>query len=299
MNVKQQDKLATGVLYTIASLIILVLASLLAFILIQGLPHVTWHFLTTPARSFEAGGGIGIQLFNSFYLLVLAMLISVPLSLGAGIYLSEYAKKNWLTSLIRTSIEILSSLPSVVVGLFGFLIFVIQFKFGFSILSGALVLTVFNLPLLTRNVEESLASISSMQREAGLALGLSRWETVTRIIVPEALPGITTGMILGAGRVFGEAAALIYTAGQSAPALDFTNWNPFYIASPLNPLRPAETLAVHIWKINSEGIMPDAVAVSAGASAVLIIAVLLFNLSARWFGQHLYQKMTSSGKKGA
>ncbi|MFD1318735.1 phosphate ABC transporter permease PstA [Loigolactobacillus zhaoyuanensis] len=299
MNVKQQDKLATGVLYTIASLIILVLASLLAFILIQGLPRVTWHFLTTPARSFEAGGGIGIQLFNSFYLLVLAMLISVPLSLGAGIYLSEYAKKNWLTSLIRTSIEILSSLPSVVVGLFGFLIFVIQFKFGFSILSGALVLTVFNLPLLTRNVEESLASISSMQREAGLALGLSRWETVTRIIVPEALPGITTGMILGAGRVFGEAAALIYTAGQSAPALDFTNWNPFYIASPLNPLRPAETLAVHIWKINSEGIMPDAVAVSAGASAVLIIAVLLFNLSARWFGQHLYQKMTSSGKKGA
>ncbi|MFL2028750.1 phosphate ABC transporter permease PstA [Loigolactobacillus zhaoyuanensis] len=299
MNVKQQDKLATGVLYTIASLIILVLASLLAFILIQGLPHVTWHFLTTPARSFEAGGGIGIQLFNSFYLLVLAMLISVPLSLGAGIYLSEYAKKNWLTSLIRTSIEILSSLPSVVVGLFGFLIFVIQFKFGFSILSGALVLTVFNLPLLTRNVEESLASISSMQREAGLALGLSRWETVTRIIVPEALPGITTGMILGAGRVFGEAAALIYTAGQSAPALDFTNWNPFYIASPLNPLRPAETLAVHIWKINSEGIMPDAVTVSAGASAVLIIAVLLFNLSARWFGQHLYQKMTSSGKKGA
>ncbi|MFD0896466.1 phosphate ABC transporter permease PstA [Loigolactobacillus binensis] len=299
MKVKRQDKVATVILYLIAGTIILVLASLLAFILIQGLPHVTWHFLTTPARSFEAGGGIGIQLFNSFYLLVLAMVISVPLSLGAGIYLSEYAKKNWLTSLIRTAIEILSSLPSVVVGLFGFLIFVIQFKFGFSILSGALVLTVFNLPLLTRNVEESLASISSMQREAGLALGLSRWETVTRIIVPEALPGITTGMILGAGRVFGEAAALIYTAGQSAPALDFTNWNPFYIASPLNPLRPAETLAVHIWKINSEGIMPDAVAVSAGASAVLIIAVLVFNLSARWFGQHLYQKMTGSGKKGA
>ncbi|MGK4059114.1 phosphate ABC transporter permease PstA [Loigolactobacillus coryniformis] len=299
MNSKQQDKLATGILYAIAGIIILVLASLLGFILIQGLPHVTWHFLTTPARAFEAGGGIGIQLFNSFYLLLLAMLISVPLSLGAGIYLSEYAKKNWLTSLIRTSIEILSSLPSVVVGLFGFLIFVIQFKFGFSILSGALVLTVFNLPLLTRNVEESLASISNMQREAGLALGLSRWETVIRIIVPEALPGITTGMILGAGRVFGEAAALIYTAGQSAPALDFTNWNPFYIASPLNPLRPAETLAVHIWKINSEGIMPDAVAVSAGASAVLIVAVLAFNLAARWFGQHLYQKMTSSGKKGA
>lgn len=247
-----------------------------------------------PARSFQTGGGIGIQLFNSFYLLFLAMLISIPISIGAGIYLSEYAKQNWLTSLIRTSIDILSSLPSIVVGLFGFLVFSIQAGLGFSILSGALALTVFNLPLLTRNVEESLNSISESQREAGLALGLSKWETVLRIIIPEALPGIVTGMILGAGRVFGEAAALIYTAGQSAPALDFTNWNPFYIASPLNPLRPAETLAVHIWKINSEGIMPDAAQVSAGASAVLIIAVLIFNFGARFISSRVYGKMTGT-----
>ncbi|PIO83896.1 phosphate ABC transporter, permease protein PstA [Loigolactobacillus backii] len=292
MNVKRQDKIATVVLYLISGTIILILAALLLYILAAGLPHVSWHFLTSPARAFEAGGGIGIQLFNSLYLLVLAMLISMPVSLGAGIYLSEYAKKNWRTTFVQTAIEILSSLPSVVVGLFGFLIFVVQFKFGFSILSGALALTFFNLPLLTRNVEESLASVQGSQREAGLALGLSRFETVTRVIVPEALPGITTGMILGAGRVFGEAAALIYTAGQSAPALDFSNWNPFYIASPLNPLRPAETLAVHIWKINSEGIMPDVAAVSAGASAVLVIVVLLFNLSARWFGKWLFKKMT-------
>src|SRR5699024_1352133 len=94
------------------------------------------------------------------------------------------------------------------------------------------------------------------QREAGLALGLSRWETVIRVIIPEALPGILTGIILGAGRIFGEAAALIYTAGQSAPALDFTNWNPLSITSPLNIFRQAETLAVHIWKVNSEGNMP-------------------------------------------
>lgn len=114
------------------------------------------------------------------------MIISFPISLGAGIYLSEYAKKNWLTDIIRTSIEILSSLPSVVVGLFGFLVFVIQFGYGFSIISGALALTFFNLPLLTRNVEESLQAIHYTQREAGLSLGLSRWETVTRIIVPEA-----------------------------------------------------------------------------------------------------------------
>ncbi|GAF41088.1 phosphate ABC transporter permease [Agrilactobacillus composti DSM 18527 = JCM 14202] len=294
MNSKKWNTVATGILYFIAGVMILILAFLLIFILWNGLPHVSWHFLTTPARSFQTGGGIGIQLFNSFYLLFLAMLISIPISIGAGIYLSEYAKQNWLTSLIRTSIDILSSLPSIVVGLFGFLVFSIQAGLGFSILSGALALTVFNLPLLTRNVEESLNSISESQREAGLALGLSKWETVLRIIIPEALPGIVTGMILGAGRVFGEAAALIYTAGQSAPALDFTNWNPFYIASPLNPLRPAETLAVHIWKINSEGIMPDAAQVSAGASAVLIIAVLIFNFGARFISSRVYGKMTGT-----
>ena len=222
------------------------------------------------------------------------MIISLPISLGAGIYLSEYAKKNWVTNVIRTSIEILSSLPSVVVGLFGFLIFVIQFGYGFSILSGALALTLFNLPLLTRNIEESLRAIHYTQREAGLALGLSRWETVTKIVVPDALPGILTGVILSSGRIFGEAAALIYTAGQSAPALDFTNLNPLSVSSPLSIFRQAETLAVHIWKINTEGTMPDGTAVSAGASAVLILAVLLFNFGARAIGKRLHRKMTSA-----
>lgn len=294
MNAKRADKLAVSILYIISGIIVLILFSLLAFILWRGIPHLSWDFLTKPAKTFEKGGGIGIQLFNSFYLLILTMVISIPISLGAGIYLSEYAKKNWITDFVRTAIEVLSSLPSIVVGLFGFLIFVVQLGFGFSILSGALALTLFNLPLLTRTVEDSLRAIPSTQREAGLALGLSRWETVTRIITPAALPGILTGMILAAGRVFGEAAALIYTAGQSAPALDFTNWNPLYIASPLNPLRPAETLAVHIWKVNSEGIMPDAAAVSAGASAVLIIAVLLFNFLARFLGKWIHKKATSA-----
>lgn len=294
MNAKKADKLAVGILYGISGIIVLILFSLLAFILWRGVPHLSWEFLTSPAKTFTKGGGIGIQLFNSFYLLILTMLISVPISLGAGIYLSEYAKKNWITDVIRTAIEVLSSLPSIVVGLFGFLIFVVQMGFGFSILSGALALTLFNLPLLTRTVEDSLRAISPTQREAGLALGLSRWETVTKIITPAALPGILTGMILAAGRVFGEAAALIYTAGQSAPALDFSNWNPLYISSPLNPMRPAETLAVHIWKVNSEGIMPDASAVSAGASAVLIISVLLFNFLARFLGKWIHKKATSA-----
>lgn len=294
MNAKRADKIATGILYVISGIIVLILASLLAYILVRGLPHISWEFLTQPSKAYQVGGGIGIQLFNSFYLLFVTMIISFPISLGAGIYLSEYAKKNWLTDVIRTSIEILSSLPSVVVGLFGFLVFVIQFGFGFTIISGALALTFFNLPLLTRNVEESLRAVHYTQREAGLALGLSRWETVLRVVVPEATPGILTGVILSAGRIFGEAAALIYTAGQSAPALDFTNWNPLSVSSPIGLFRQAETLAVHIWKINTEGNMPDGVQVSAGASAVLIIAVLIFNFGARALGKKLHKRMTSA-----
>ncbi len=294
MNAKKIDKIATGVLYAISGIIVFILAAMLLYILLRGLPHVSWHFLTSPSKAYQTGGGIGIQLFNSLYLLFITMIISFPLSLGAGIYLSEYAKKNWLTDLIRTSIEILSSLPSVVVGLFGFLVFVIQFQYGFSILSGALALTLFNLPLLTRNIEESLRAIHFTQREAGLALGLSRWETVIHVVLPEASPGILTGLILSSGRIFGEAAALIYTAGQSAPALDFTNWNPLSVSSPISIFRQAETLAVHIWKINSEGTMPDGAQVSAGASAVLILAVLIFNFGARALGKRLHKKLTSA-----
>ena len=293
-NTKFQNNVAMAIIKLIAAMVVLILVFLLGKILISGVPHISWKFLVTPSKSFTAGGGISVQIFNSFYLLILTLLISFPISLGAGIYLAKYAAKNKITSLIRMVIEILSSLPSVVVGLFVFLVCVVQMQIGFSILAGAIALTFFNLPLLTRNIEESIKAVPNLQLEGGLALGLSKWKTITKIILPEALPGIITGVILSAGRVFGEAAALIYTAGQSAPAVDFTNWNIFDETSPLNLMRPAETLAVHIWKINSEGIMPDANAISAGTSAVLIIAILIFNLSARYLGNYLYRKLTSA-----
>jgi phosphate transport system permease protein len=153
---------------------------------------------------------------------------------------------------------------------------------------------VFNLPLMTRNVEESLRSVHFTQREAGLSLGLSRWETVLYVVVPESLPEMITGVILSSGRIFGEAAALIYTAGQSAPALNWSNWNPLSISSPSSIFRQAETLAVHIWKVNSEAITPDGDIVSAGASAVLILVVLFFNFGARFVGKRLHKKLTSA-----
>ncbi|PTM58096.1 phosphate ABC transporter permease PstA [Desmospora activa] len=294
MNAKVADRIATVLFYMIALLIVGLLTGLLGFILVRGLMVIDWNFLTTPPSAVREGGGIGPQLFNSFYLLVLTMLITIPLGLGGGIYMAEYAKPNKVTSFIRLSIEVLSSLPSIVVGLFGLLVFVQYTGWGFSLAAGALALAVFNLPLMVRVVEQAIESVPREQKDASLALGITHWQTITKVMLPVALPGIVTGTILASGRVFGEAAAIMFTAGMSSPALNFSDWDPSSPASPLNPFRPASTLAVHIWKINSEGLIPDAVEVSAGASAVLVIAVLLFNLLARGLGRYIHRKMTSS-----
>lgn len=294
MNAKLADRIATAVIIAVTSLIVLILIGLLGFILVRGVGHISWDFLTSVPQSFKAGGGIGPQLFNSVFLLVLTLIITVPLGIGAGIYMSQYAKPGKFTNFIRLIVEVLSSFPSIVVGLFGLLVIVNYFELGFSLLSGAVALTVFNLPLMVRITEQALNGVPNEQKEASLALGLSRWKTITSVMMPIAIPNIMTGTILASGRVFGEAAALMFTAGMSSPRLDFTDWNPLSPFSPLNPLRPAETLAVHIWKVNSEGIAPDAKEIMAGASAVLIIVVLLFNLTARWLGRLLHRKLTAS-----
>ena len=291
---KRQDKIATGVLAAIVAVIGVLLVALIAYIIVRGAGKAfDISFLTGDPEQFREGGGIGPELFNSFYLLVLTLVISLPLSLGAAIFLVEYAPANKVTAAIKTTIEVLSSLPSIVVGLFGFLLFVIYFDWGFSIISGALALTIFNIPLLVRTIQQALESVPTTQRDAGLALGLTRWETTVHIILPTAMPAIITGVILSAGRVFGEAAALIYTAGQSAPSLDFMNFDLTSPSCPWNIWRPAETLAVHIWKINSEGVVPDLEAVSNGTAAVLMICVLVFNLLARFVGKRLGRKLVA------
>lgn len=291
---KREDKIATGILMAIVAFIFVLLAALIAYIIASGAQKAfDPSFLTGKPEQFKEGGGIGPELFNSFYLLVLTMIISVPLSLGAAIYLVEYAPGNRVTHIIKTVIEVLSSLPSIVVGLFGFLLFVIYFGWGFSIISGAFALTIFNIPLLVRVIQQALESVPTTQRDAGLALGLTRWETTIHILLPTAMPAIITGIILSAGRVFGEAAALIYTAGQSAPMLDFTCLDFSSPTCPWNIFRPAETLAVHIWKINSEGVVPDLAAISNGTAAVLMICVLLFNLIARFVGKRVGKKLVA------
>lgn len=292
-RINSQDKVATGILTFIVGIVLLILAAIVVYILVAGFGKLTdVGFLTGKPEQFKAGGGIGPELFNSFYLLVLTLIISVPISLGAAIFLAEYAPENAVTTAAKTVIETLSSLPSIVVGLFGFLFFVLALGWGFSIISGAIALTMFNIPILVRVIQQALEDVPRSQRDAALAMGLTRWETTIHVLLPVAMPAIVTGIVLSAGRVFGEAAALIYTAGQSAPMLDFTNFDLTSPTCPWNIFRPAETLAVHIWKINSEGVVPDLEAVSNGTAAVLMVCILAFNIIARLVGKALERRLT-------
>lgn len=292
MKSKIYDKVATAYFYLVAFILILFLISLIGYILYQGSGELNIHFLTSPPKFMEKGGGIGPQLFNSLFLLIITLIISVPIGIGAGLYMSEYAKPGLLTEIIRLSTETLSSLPSIVVGLFGLLVFVNMTHWGYSLISGALALTVLNLPVMARVSEDALKSVSKSLKEASFALGSTKWQTIVKVILPSALPGIITGIILTAGRIFGEAAALLYTAGMSAPPLNFSNINPANPNSPFYLFRPAETLSVYIWKVNSEGLAPDARQIADGSAAVLLLMVLLFNILSRWIGSLLYKRLT-------
>ena len=293
-RIGRQDKIATVVLTAIVGFVIAMLAAIVLYILVSGAGKLfDISFLTGKPQQFKAGGGIGPELFNSFYLLFLTLLISVPISLGAAIFLSQYAPDNWMTAAAKTAIETLSSLPSIVVGLFGFLFFVLYMGWGFSIIAGAVALTMFNIPILVRVIQQALEDVPRSQRDAALAMGLTRWEATIHALLPAAMPAIVTGIVLSAGRVFGEAAALIFTAGQSAPVLDFMCFDFSSPSCPWNVFRPAETLAVHIWKINSEGVVPDLEAVSNGTAAVLMVCILGFNVIARFVGKALEKRLTS------
>ena len=294
MNSKTADRIATGVFIAIAIIIVSILVGLFYYILVNGLKHISIDFLTTPSSNVRAGGGIRDQLFNSFYILIITMLIAVPLGVGGGIYMAEYAKPGKITDIIRSCIEVLASLPSIVIGMFGLLMFVNVTGWGYTILGGALALTVFNLPVIVRVSEDALRSVPRDLKEASLALGITHWHTIKTVLLPSAFPSILTGAILASGRVFGEAAALLFTAGLSTPRLDYANWNPFSAQSPLNIFRPAETLAVHIWSVNTQGLIPDVEEVSNGSAAVLVISVLIFNLLARWIGSLIHKKITAT-----
>ena len=263
------------------------LGAFIAYILYKGGSMLKPSFLFGKPKISGAGGGIGPQLFNSFYMLIISLLITIPIGIGAGIYLAEYAKQGPIVNFIRICLETMSSLPSIVIGMFGLLVFVNMAGWGYSILAGALSVSILNIPSMTRISEDAIKSASKRVKEASLGLGATKWQTIVKLTLPTAMSEIITGILLAAGRIFGEAAAFLYTAGLSSKALNFTEISLTGNKSAFSLFRPAETLAVHIWKLNSEGVVPDASQIANGTAAVLIIAVLLLNIIAKLAGNKL------------
>jgi phosphate transport system permease protein len=294
VSARRTDRLATAVIWTISAALVLLLLWFVGYLLWRGGRVIDWHFLTAGERINAPGSGIGAQIFNSAYFLVLAMAISLPLGVLSGIFMAEYLPPGRFATALQLSTEALASLPSIVVGLFGLLIFVQKAGWGYTLLGGALAVALLNVPVLARITDVALRSAPHELREASYGLGATKWQTVARVLLPASLPALVSGTILTAGRVFGEAAALIYTAGLTTPALRFDNWNPFDPHSFLSPMRPAETLAVHVWKLNSEGLLPDRTRIADGSAAVLIAAALLFNLTARLLGRWVQRRMTAA-----
>jgi phosphate transport system permease protein len=287
MDSKKVDKIATMLFYIISMFVVILLGAFILYILYKGGSMLKPSFLFGKPKITGAGGGIGPQLFNSFYMLIASLLITVPIGIGAGIYLAEYAKEGPILKFIRMSLETMSSLPSIVIGMFGLLVFVNMAGWGYSILAGALSVSILNIPSMTRISENAIIATSKKVKEASIGLGATRWQTLAKLVVPTAMGEILTGIILAAGRIFGEAAAFLYTAGLSAKNLNFDQISLTGTSSAFSLFRPAETLAVHIWKLNSEGTVVDATQIANGTAAVLIIAVLLFNVGARLLGNRL------------
>lgn len=241
--------------------------------------------------AFKRSGSVGNQLFNTVYLVFIALLASVPVGIFAGIYLAVYAKQGPLTKFLRICIETLSSLPSIVVGLFGYLIFLVLIGMDKSLLAGALSVSILTLPLLTTTTEDAIKGLPPGYFHGSLGLGATKWQSIFHVILPACLPRIMTGIILAAGRGFGEAAALLYTTG-SGTMLNWGNWDPTSPTSPLNVLRPAETLSIQIWNLQVNG---QDRALANLASAVLMILVLVFNIAANAWSRHIEAK--NAGEK--
>ena len=286
MSARMIDKLATMVMWLAATLILGILVAFLVYILYKGVPVLSWNFIFGKPSEIQAGGGVGPQLFNSFYILFLSLLFSIPLAVGAGVYLAEYAANNRLTNIIRLSTESLATVPSIVLGLFGMIIFVNILGMGFSIIGGALTLMLLNLPVLVRVTEDSVRTVPAQYREASLALGATKWQTIWRVVLPNALPGIITGITLTAGRALGETAILIFTAGTTVsrhmPDLDVT--------------AAGETLAVHLWYVMAVGLVPDRVDIANGIGALLVITILILNLLVTIPSKMLQRKLGAGGQ---
>lgn len=213
-KIRISDMLLYGMIYLSAFIAVLLIVGIIVYVFVKGFKTINWTFLTTVTSALKQTTGILGNIVNTLYIIVITLLIATPIGVGAAIYLNEYAKSGRLVSAIEFTTETLSGIPSVIFGLFGLIFFGNTLGLGYSILRGALTLSIMVLPLITRNTQEALRTVPDSYRTGALGMGTTKWYMIRTILLPTAMPGIVTGIILAVGRIVGESAALLFTAGS-------------------------------------------------------------------------------------
>ena len=208
------DNILKVLIYLAAGVAIALLVGIMGYVFVRGLPQVSWQLLSTVQSSLKGTFGILGNIINTIYIIVITLIIAAPIGIGSAIYLNEYAKPGTLVRTIEFTTEILSGIPSIIFGLFGMVFFGMTLKLGYSVLTGSFTLTLMVLPLITRNTQEALKTVPDSYRSGALGIGATKWYMIRTILLPSAAPGILTGVILSIGRIVGESAALLFTAGS-------------------------------------------------------------------------------------
>ncbi|HHY75846.1 MAG TPA: phosphate ABC transporter permease PstA [Firmicutes bacterium] len=261
---KRSGVLGVALVRASAALAVAILVFIVGYIMLRGARLMTPRFLFGSPEKMGREGGIFPSIVGTVVLTLSSVAVAAPLGIGTAIFLTEYTREGLFSRIVRFGTESLAGIPSIIFGLFGFLFFVIRLGMGWSILSGSLTLAAMMLPTIVRTSEEALRSVPDIYKETAYALGASRWQTVTSVVLPAAMPGIITGVILAMGRAIGETAAVIFTAGSS-------------LRLPKSIFDSVRTLPVHFYILAREGISFEN---AYGTAAVLITAVLLVNLAA-------------------
>ena len=262
MTPKRAEHIALGLMVSGAFLALAILFFIIAVIMIKGLPHVTLRFLLDNPMDMGRAGGIFSTIVSTIYLLVVSLVIAIPLGVGTAIYLTEYTVEGKVTKIIRFGTECLAGVPSIILGLFGFILFVVKMGFSWCVLSGGISLAIMILPVIIRTSEEAIKAVPQSYRDVNEVLGGSKWQGVIRLVLPNAAPGILTGIILSVGRGIGETAVVIFTLGTS-------------LRTPFSIFDSGRSMAVHFYILAQEGIsMKNAYA----TAAVLVFSILIINI---------------------
>ena len=265
-------------MYAATTIILLFLAFLIGYILFRGLPNITIQFLTSKPSLVRETIGILPNILNTVYVILMTIIVVLPIGIGSAVYLNEYAKNKRLVGLIELATETLAGIPSIIYGLVGMLIFVRFFSFGTSLVAGAMTLAIMTLPTIIRTVQESLKTVPDSYREGALSLGSGKWHMIRTVILPSSIDGIVTGCSLSIGRIVGESAALLFTAGMANEIIGF-------LSAPL-PNNAGSTLTVALYMYAKErGEFNIAFAIA----AILLILTFIINLAAK-FAAYKFKK---------